>query len=352
MIGPTGVGKTEIARRLADLTDSPFIKVEATKFTTVGYQGRDVDTIIKELVNATHSKMRKKIEELYDQTIREKAEEKILDILTQADEISGKNVFTREIYRGLIRSGEWTNKIIGDENGEERKTIGNTMDELVEIIKEDFPPENMEHLIKKETIRAVEENGIVFIDEIDKICLSESVHRQGVEVSSEGVQRDLIPLLEGMSVATRIGQVNTHKILFITSGAFHMCKPSDMLAELQGRLPIRVEMKPLTREDMLRILREPEYNLIRQQIELMKAEGITLQFTEDAVRELASLTTEINTFIENTGARRLHSVIEKVTEDLSYECEPKGGEVLIDADFIKKKVQPFLERADLKRNLI
>jgi len=313
----------------------------------VGYHGRDVDSIIKDLVNQAQTKIKKKVEEACDKQIRERAKENILDILTQDDPgIPGKNIHTRMRYQEELENGNFDkHSIICD--GKTR-TVGELRNEIIEHLKSKLLPS----IVKKETIRAVEESGIVFLDEIDKIVLPQETHRHGPDVSSEGVQRDLLPLIEGTSVITKIGRIDTHKILFITSGAFHSCKPSDMLAELQGRLPIRVEMKPLTQEDMLRILTEPEFNLIRQQIELMRAEKISLKFTEDAIQEIAAVSTEINTFIENIGARRLHTVIEKVTEDLSFNCEPKDGEVIIDAELIRKKVRPMLEKADLKRRLI
>lgn len=382
MIGPTGVGKTEIARRLARLAEAPFIKVEATKFTEVGYVGRDVEQMIRDLVelslNMTRTRLRREVQAKAEVL----AEERILDALV------GQNASeeTRKKFRKNLRDHVLDEKEveieIQDNNNPQMPTIDVPgmpgaqmgMINLGDIFgrigasrtveRKMLVPEALEALIAEESdklldqdkvvseaLRTVEENGIVFIDEIDKICARSE--RGGADVSREGVQRDLLPLLEGTIVSTKYGTVKTDHILFIASGAFHMAKPADLLPELQGRLPNRVELKALSVEDFVRILTEPEANLIKQYQALLKTEEFSLSFEEEAVREIASLAAEVNQNVENIGARRLHTVIEKLLEDISFEASDKGGEsIVITADHVRKTVGDLAKNSDLSKFIL
>jgi len=371
MIGPTGCGKTEIARRLAKLTDAPFIKVEATKFTEVGFHGRDVDQIIRDLVrvamNMIRQKLRKKAQARIQTIVENKLVEAIAGKLTDVsrsdllhhlragrlDQVSVEiEIPVKEEELGGPRSGIMViaRPLMGERT--ERRTM------LVKDARPLLEEAEAEKLsskadIKRRAIRAVEEGGIVFIDEIDKICSSAETGNRHADASAEGVQRDLLPLIEGTTVSTRQGNVNTDHILFIASGAFHSVKPSDLLAELQGRLPIRVELKPLTEGDLYRILTETENNLIKQQIALLKTEGFDLRFTDDAIREIAKVAYDVNRTVENIGARRLHTIIERIMEEISFEAADKpGGSFTVDAEHVRAKVGDLLQRSDLSRYIL
>jgi ATP-dependent HslUV protease ATP-binding subunit HslU len=373
MVGPTGVGKTEIARRLAKIANAPFIKVEATKFTEVGFHGRDVDQIIKDLVEQSlHLTKTKKRAQLKEK-VQAQVEEKILDALVgKGDE---KEVArNRENYREYLRKGQLEQQsvdidipqkdqsersemigqlIIGQllrERNQKRKLTINECRPLLEEAETDRLLSTDD--VTKEALKAVEEDGIVFLDEIDKIC-NPSHLRHGPDASAEGVQRDLLPLIEGCAIQTKHGTVQTDHILFIASGAFHSCKPSDLLSELQGRLPIRVELKDLTEEDFYRILTEPESNLIKQQVALMSTENVKLKFDDSAIKEIARVAREVNTSVENIGARRLHTVIERIVDDISFDAPEKSGtEIVVAQDLVKEKVGSLLKKTDMKRFII
>jgi ATP-dependent HslUV protease ATP-binding subunit HslU len=381
MIGPTGVGKTEISRRLARLAGAPFLKVEATKFTEVGYVGRDVEQIVRDLVEISIALTREKKRKDVLAKAELAAEERVLDALVGP----GSGPSTRESFRKKLRAGELADKeieievqsggsgmpmfeipgvpgaqmgaisigdIFGKLGGGRTKTRRVTVDESHDILvtEESDKLLDTDHLTQ-EAIRVVEQNGIVFLDEIDKICTREG--RMTGDVSREGVQRDLLPLIEGTTVATKHGPVKTDHILFIASGAFHISKPSDLLPELQGRLPIRVELAALTRDDLRRILTEPEASLIKQYVALMATEGVTLDFTEDAIDALADIAVSVNSAIENIGARRLQTVMERVLDDVSFGAPDRSGEtVKIDAAFVQKNIGDLAKNADLSRFIL
>ena len=381
MIGPTGVGKTEISRRLARLAGAPFLKVEATKFTEVGYVGRDVEQIVRDLVEISIALTREKKRKDVLAKAELAAEERVLDALVGP----GSSPVTRESFRKKLRAGELNDKeieievqaggsgmpmfdipgmpgaqmgaisigdIFGKLGGGRTKTRRLTVEESHDILvtEESDKLLDTDHLTQ-EAIRVVEQNGIVFLDEIDKICAREG--RYGGDVSREGVQRDLLPLIEGTTVATKHGPVKTDHILFIASGAFHISKPSDLLPELQGRLPIRVELHALTRDDFRRILTEPEASLIKQYVALMATEGVTLDFTEDAIDALADIAVSVNSAIENIGARRLQTVMERVLDDVSFAAPDRSGEtVKVDAAFVQKNIGDLAKNADLSRFIL
>jgi ATP-dependent HslUV protease ATP-binding subunit HslU len=382
MIGPTGVGKTEIARRLAKLANAPFVKVEATKFTEVGYVGKDVESIIRDLtesaIHITKENMRQKVKakaEIY-------AEERVLDALVG----EGAGDGTRDAFRKKLREGELNDReieidVIDNSNpmgdmmdipgmpgasmgminvgdmfgkafGERTKKKKMTVEESYEVLIADESDKLLdEDKVVGEALELVQQNGIVFLDEVDKIAARQDT-RSG-DVSREGVQRDLLPLIEGTTVTTKHGTVKTDHILFIASGAFHYAKPSDLLAELQGRLPIRVELRALTVEDFKQILKETEASLIKQYVALIGTENVTLDFEEEAIDEIAKLSFEVNEQVENIGARRLHTVMEKLLEEISFTASDKGGETItITADYVREHVGDLVKSADLSKFIL
>jgi ATP-dependent HslUV protease ATP-binding subunit HslU len=384
MIGPTGVGKTEIARRLAKLAQAPFFKVEATKFTEVGYVGRDVEQIIRDLLEVamktTRERMRKDVVARAEQS----AEERLLDALVG----ESATPETRTKFRHMLKAGELDdreieiqvqdtgsampmfevpgmpgaqmgmlniNDMMGKAFGGARtKTRKCTVPEAREALKTEESDKLLDQdRVTAAAIEAVEQNGIVFLDEIDKIASRSEGFRGGGDVSREGVQRDLLPLIEGTTVSTKYGTVKTDHILFIASGAFHLAKPSDLLPELQGRLPIRVELKALTEADFKRILTEPEASLIKQYKALMATEGLTLDFTNDAIDELARLAAQVNGSVENIGARRLHTLLERLLEDISFAAgEKKNDAITIDGAYVRERLNEFAKNVDLSKFIL
>jgi ATP-dependent HslUV protease ATP-binding subunit HslU len=385
MIGPTGVGKTEIARRLAKLAQAPFLKVEATKFTEVGYVGRDVEQIVRDLVETAITMIRERLRKQVTAKAELAAEDRVLDALVG----NNASVETRQKFRKMLREGSLNDKEIELEVADNGGGAGGmpafdipgmpgsqmSMVNLSDILGKAFGgrtrPRKMtveesfavllaeesdklldQEKVVKEAIASVENNGIVFLDEIDKIC-ARSGEVKGGDVSREGVQRDLLPLIEGTTVNTKHGPVKTDHVLFIASGAFHLAKPSDLLPELQGRLPIRVELQALTREDLVRILTEPEASLITQYKALLATEDVTLDFTPEAIEAIADNAAEINRNVENIGARRLHTVMERLLEEISFTASDKSGTaVTIDADLVKERVGSLTKNADLSKFIL
>lgn len=380
MIGPTGVGKTEISRRLAKLAGAPFLKVEATKFTEVGYVGRDVESIVRDLVEVGIGLVREAKRKEVRAKAEKAAEERVLDALVGAT----SSPATRESFRKKLRAGEMNDreidimvsdtsspfpgielpggsmsainlgdmlgKALGARQKPRRVSVRDSYDLLISEESDKLIDSDQ---INIEAIKAVENNGIVFLDEIDKICSRGDGTRGGVDVSREGVQRDLLPLIEGTTVATKYGPVKTDHVLFIASGAFHVSKPSDLLPELQGRLPIRVELQALTRADFRRILTEPQCSLIKQYIALMETEGLTLSFTEDAIDALADTAVAVNASVENIGARRLQTVLERVLDEVSFEASDRAGHtVSIDAAYVDARVGALAKNTDLSRFIL
>tara|TARA_R110002049_G_scaffold42380_5_gene126334 strand:- start:1638 stop:2936 length:1299 start_codon:yes stop_codon:yes gene_type:complete len=378
MIGPTGVGKTEISRRLAKLARAPFLKVEATKFTEVGYVGRDVEQIIRDLVDAAQLMIREQMRDDVKAKAHTAAEDRVISALAGTDAREG----TRESFRKKLRSGELDDKVIELEVADTSNPMGMAipgqpgMDQMANL--GDLFGKMMQRTVKKrlsvaasydllideeadklldaetvtrEAIRAVEQSGIVFIDEIDKVCARSD--QRGGDVSREGVQRDLLPLIEGTTVSTKHGPVKTDHILFIASGAFHIAKPSDLLPELQGRLPIRVELRALTEGDFVRILTETDNALTRQYTALMATEKVTATFTDEGIAALARIAAQVNEAVENIGARRLYTVLERVFEELSFDApDTPGKEVTVDAAFVEAQLGELSRSTDLSRYVL
>jgi ATP-dependent HslUV protease ATP-binding subunit HslU len=380
MIGPTGVGKTEISRRLSKLAEAPFVKVEATKFTEVGYVGRDVEQIIRDLLEIAIAMQKVKRRKEVKTKAQKMAEEKVLDALVG----NKASVATRESFRKRLRNGDLDDneiEIVVNENNSSSsfeipgmpganigminigemlgKSMGNKQKKKKMSVKESHEiliNEESDKLIEDDKIiksakNAAENNGIVFLDEIDKI--SGRSDRVSGDVSREGVQRDLLPLIEGTSVNTKYGPIKTDHILFIASGAFQLAKPSDLLPELQGRLPIRVELDALTANDFKKILKEPDYSLIKQYIALLKTENVDLEFSDDGIDAIANIASEVNSTIENIGARRLHTIIERILDDISFTATDRSGEkIIINAEYIKKNLDELVKDTDLSKFIL
>jgi ATP-dependent HslUV protease ATP-binding subunit HslU len=381
MIGPTGVGKTEIARRLARLAQAPFLKVEATKFTEVGYVGRDVEQIVRDLLEVGIGQVRSARRRDVEAQAEARAEERLLDAL-----VGSSKGATRETFRKTLRQGELDGKEVEIEmkdaggglggfeipgmpnaqismvnlsdmlgkafGGQGKKRRMTVADAHAPLVAEEADKLLDNDTIIRDAIHTVENHGIVFLDEIDKIC-ARSEMRGGGDVSREGVQRDLLPLIEGTTVATKHGPVKTDHILFIASGAFHLAKPSDLLPELQGRLPIRVELKALTRDDFERILTEPEASLIKQYIALMQTENVSLDFTKDGIGAIADLAAQVNASVENIGARRLQTIMERVLDEASFSASERGGEkITIDGAYVHARVDGLAKDQDLSRFIL
>ena len=378
MIGPTGVGKTEISRRLAKLAQAPFLKVEATKFTEVGYVGRDVEQIVRDLLEIAIAQVRERKRRDVEAQAEARAEDRVLDALAgtgaaresmrkalRTGELDGKEIEIEMKDAGgmpsveipgmpnaqisMVNLGDIFGKAFGGRAKTRRLTVAEAhgpllAEEADKLIDQDA--------ILREAIETTEQNGIVFLDEIDKIC-ARSEFRGGGDVSREGVQRDLLPLIEGTTVATKHGQVKTDHILFIASGAFHAAKPSDLLPELQGRLPIRVELKALTRDDFVRILTEPEASLIKQYVALLETEGVALEFTGDGIGAIADIAAQVNASVENIGARRLQTVMERVLDEISFSAAERQGEKLvIDGAYVRARVEDLAKDHDLSRFIL
>ena len=380
MMGPTGVGKTEISRRLSKLAEAPFVKVEATRFTEVGYVGRDVEQIIRDLLEiAIAMEKIKKRKEVFAKA-QKLAEEKVLDAIVG----NKASLATRESFRKRLREGDLDDneiEIAVNDSGSQAsfeipgmpganigminigemigKTVGNKQKKKKMSVKESHEiliNDESDKLIEEDKIissakNSTENNGIVFLDEIDKI--SGRTDRVGGDVSREGVQRDLLPLIEGTTVSTKYGPIKTDHILFIASGAFQLAKPSDLLPELQGRLPIRVELEALTSEDFKRILKEPDYSLIKQYVALLKTENVDLEFSEDGIDAIANMASEVNATVENIGARRLHTIIERILDDISFTATDRAGEkIVINSDYVKQNLDQLVKDTDLSKFIL
>jgi ATP-dependent HslUV protease ATP-binding subunit HslU len=392
MIGPTGVGKTEISRRLAKMAQAPFVKVEASKFTEVGYVGRDVESLIRDLMDLSVKMVKEEEQQKVEIRARELAEERVLDLLLPSTspgqppsgvEEGHSPQGTREKLKKLLREGKLNDRVVEVEitrtmtpmievmtpqgmeemEGHLKEMFSNLLpkrtknrtvkiQEAIEILAQEEAAKLVDmDTVVAEATRRVEQSGIVFVDEIDKIAGRESVH--GPDVSREGVQRDLLPIVEGSTVNTKYGMVKTDHILFIASGAFHSSKPSDLIPEFQGRFPIRVELNSLGKDDFVRILTEPRNALIRQYVALLETEGVHLLFCEDAVDEIARIAAQVNERSENIGARRLHTIMERLLDEVSYSApEMQGKEVTIDAGYVRERMSPILKDEDLSRYIL